>query len=198
MKEYLIPKKEVMFSQEIKKSRFICIISHAPTITSAHSWIKEIRQEYHDANHVCWAFIAGPPNSTQQSMSDDGEPSGTAGKPMLNVLQHSNIGDIAAVVIRYFGGTKLGTGGLVRAYSSSVSEAMKILTSSKKINHECYFIECKYPDEKQVQFLIKNYEGKITTITYQETIHLITKIPETNVAAFLEKLPYNITATKLD
>jgi len=88
--------------------------------------LSELRNEFPDANHHCWAIILGSPDASHgQDQSDDGEPKNTAGKPMLNVLQHSGLGHVMAIVTRYFGGVKLGAGGLVRAYSSAVSEAIK-------------------------------------------------------------------------
>src|SRR5690606_7146777 len=90
-----------------------------------------LRAEYPDATHNCWAFVAGPPGDTASiGMSDAGEPHGTAGRPMLDVLLHSDVGEVVAVVTRYFGGTKLGTGGLVRAYGGAVQHALAELPTT--------------------------------------------------------------------
>lgn len=117
----MVPAGETVFEQEIKKSRFICHLKRVRSADEARSWFRELRKQYSDATHCCTAFKIG----SAMGSSDDGEPSGTAGKPMLSVLAGSEADEIAAAVIRYFGGTLLGTGGLVRAYSSSVSEALK-------------------------------------------------------------------------
>jgi len=106
---YHIPAGAVRVEEEIKRSRFITSLAPAPTVEAARALIAAVSAEFADANHNCWAYVVGPPGSTGQiGMSDDGEPHGTAGRPMLNVLLHSGIGDIVAVVTRYFGGTLLG------------------------------------------------------------------------------------------
>lgn len=191
MNPYFIPAEEHQFSQEIKKSQFICIITHTPTPNHAHKWIKSVREEYSDARHVCWAFIAGAPETTHQSMSDDGEPSGTAGKPMINVLQHSGLGEVATVVIRYFGGIKLGTGGLVRAYSSSVSETLKQLPLVQKTITCTINIQTEYCHESQIRHWVTQSKGEITHISYQQTIRMSCEIPVDKNPDFLQSIrPY--------
>lgn len=107
---------------EIKKSRFLAQSFHARSEKEARAAIEELKKSHRDATHNCWAFVAGKPADTAHiGFSDDGEPSGTAGRPILNVLLHSGIGEIALVVTRWFGGIKLGTGGLVRAYQESAA-----------------------------------------------------------------------------
>ncbi|HNS04285.1 MAG TPA: YigZ family protein, partial [Anaerolineae bacterium] len=114
--------------EEIDRSRFITTVAYTPTVEDARAFIDQMRAEFGDATHNCWAYLVGPPGSTGQiGYSDDGEPHGTAGKPMWTVLHHSNVGDISAVVTRYFGGILLGKGGLVRAYSGGVKLALETL-----------------------------------------------------------------------
>ncbi len=108
---------------EIRKSRFICTIGRATSDDDARAFIADIKKRYWDANHNCSAYIVGDRGDSQRT-SDDGEPSGTAGVPMLNVLQKRELTDTVAVVTRYFGGTKLGAGGLIRAYGQAVSTAV--------------------------------------------------------------------------
>ena len=121
--------------QIIKKSRFITSVAHTKTPEEAKQFIEKIRQEFADATHNCWAFNASAAGSTTQiGASDDGEPHGTAGKPMLTVLVHCEIGELTAVVTRYFGGTLLGTGGLVKAYQSSVRQALETLPTCKRLS----------------------------------------------------------------
>ncbi|KPV96204.1 IMPACT family member YigZ [Pseudoalteromonas sp. P1-9] len=123
--EYQYPATRTLYREEIKKSTFIVHIAHTPTIADAKAFIKSINQEYPDARHNCWAHVAGEPGGSHVlGFSDDGEPNGTAGKPMLNVLMGSGLGEITAVITRYFGGIKLGTGGLVRAYGGSLNNAL--------------------------------------------------------------------------
>ncbi len=132
---YLIPASTHRVEESIKRSRFISTAAHAPDSESAKAFIAEIKAEFPDATHNCWAFGAGPPGDTAKvGMSDDGEPHGTAGKPMLNTMLHSDVGEIAVVVTRYFGGTKLGTGGLVRAYSSMVNAVLETLPTKEKVD----------------------------------------------------------------
>jgi len=123
--EYPIPETTCRVENTINKSRFIATISRARTCEEAGSLIEAIKKRFSDANHNCWAYVAGPPgDSLHAGMSDDGEPRGTAGRPMLNTLLHSDVGEAVIVVTRYFGGVKLGTGGLVRAYTTSAQQAL--------------------------------------------------------------------------
>ncbi|WP_076926034.1 YigZ family protein [Pseudoalteromonas sp. EB27] len=134
MSEYKYPAADVFHQEEIKKSTFIVHIAHTPDLNSAKAFIKSIEEKYSDARHNCWAHVAGNPGGSHvYGFSDDGEPNGTAGKPMLNVLVGSGFGEITAVVTRYFGGIKLGTGGLVRAYGGSLNNALVKLQTVLKV-----------------------------------------------------------------
>ncbi len=118
---YSIPAASLELTEEIKKSRFITLIAHTPTVEVAKGWVNEIKRQHPTARHHCWAFVAGAPQDSQvYGFSDDGEPSGTAGKPILAQLMGSGLGEICAVVVRYYGGIQLGTGGLVKAYGGGV------------------------------------------------------------------------------
>lgn len=109
----------------VKQSRFLCWIAPVAGRDDAAAFVDEIRAQHPGANHNCWCYVAGTPEDYNLwNCSDDGEPRGTAGKPMLNVLTHSGLGEICVVVTRYFGGIKLGAGGLVRAYSQAVQAAL--------------------------------------------------------------------------
>ena len=134
MSEYNYPAAPVFYQEEIKKSTFIVHIAHTPDLASAKAFIREIENKYSDARHNCWAHVAGNPGGSHvYGFSDNGEPNGTAGKPMLNVLIGSGLGEVTAVVTRYFGGIKLGTGGLVRAYGGSLNNALAQLTTTVKV-----------------------------------------------------------------
>lgn len=127
MAEYLVPQSAVVFEEEIKKSRFITYLARTEGLAEAKTFWAKIKQQHPQARHHCWAAVAGKPTDSQQlGFSDDGEPVGTAGKPMLSALQGSGIGEISAVVVRYYGGILLGTGGLVRAYGNGVQQAFKL------------------------------------------------------------------------
>lgn len=111
----------VQYALEIKKSQFLAYLYPVKNRAQAMQKIAALRVQYPDARHICWAFMAG----TESGMNDDGEPSGTAGRPIFSVLQHNHLTNILAVVVRYFGGIKLGAGGLVRAYSQAISRALQ-------------------------------------------------------------------------
>ena len=159
---YPIPAARARAELVIERSRFLCTVSRAESPDEAHAFIKEMQGEYADATHNCWAFVAGPPGSTARiGMSDDGEPHGTAGRPMLTVLMHSGVGEIAAVVTRYYGGTKLGTGGLVRAYSAAVQEALARLERRERVETVDVRLRVAYPAFAAVRNLLPGHEGAV-------------------------------------
>ena len=123
LQKYRTIKEDNQHEVEIKKSRFICFLKRIETEEEAKAFIQQIKKEHWKANHNCSAFVLGDHHEIQRS-SDDGEPSGTAGVPMLEVLKKNDLINVCAVVTRYFGGTKLGAGGLIRAYSGSVDQAI--------------------------------------------------------------------------
>ncbi len=132
---YNVPASRHRAEVVIQRSRFICTLSRVESVEAAQQFVRDMNTEFADATHNCWAYVAGPPGSSQHiGMSDAGEPHGTAGRPMLTVLMHSSVGEIAAVVTRYYGGTKLGTGGLVKAYSSAVKLALETLPLSERVD----------------------------------------------------------------
>ncbi|BDF95959.1 MULTISPECIES: YigZ family protein [Pseudoalteromonas] len=169
MSEYNYPAAPVFYQEEIKKSTFIVHIAHTPDLASAKAFIREIENKYSDARHNCWAHVAGNPGGSHvYGFSDDGEPNGTAGKPMLNVLIGSGLGEVTAVVTRYFGGIKLGTGGLVRAYGGSLNNALTQLTTTVKvpsvelIGYSDYSIQGAIEQLLKTQFQVLNIEKQFT------------------------------------
>ncbi len=133
---YPIPAGRARVEEVILRSRFITTAGPAANVDEAKAFIAEMRAEFADATHNCYAFAAGPPGSTAMAgMSDDGEPGGTAGRPMLAVVLGSGLGDLVVVVTRYYGGTKLGTGGLVRAYSGGVKAVLDVLPVREKVTY---------------------------------------------------------------
>ena len=125
MKEFYTIEKNVETEIVVKKSKFIANIFYISTNKEAEEKIKEIKKKYFDARHNCFAYRVVENDNIIEKSSDDGEPSGTAGGPMLNILQKNNLANILIVVTRYFGGILLGTGGLVRAYSDALLEALE-------------------------------------------------------------------------
>lgn len=145
MDSYLAPAHQQQFELEIKRSRFLTSIGCVGDKPAAKVFIQSVRDRFPDASHHCWAMIAGQPNDIYlQDQSDDGEPKGTAGRPMLNVLQHSQLGNTVVVVTRYFGGIKLGAGGLVRAYTQSVSGAIGQLVTIETYITQKWVIKVPY------------------------------------------------------
>ena len=136
-------KEDFTAEEEIKKSRFICHLKRVYTEEEARSFISEIKKEHHKANHNCSAFTLGDRQEIQRS-SDDGEPSGTAGVPMLEILKKREITNVCAVVTRYFGGTKLGAGGLIRAYAGSVGHALDQVGLVKFVTQEQLILTLDY------------------------------------------------------
>ena len=158
---YPVPAGVQRVEEEIKRSRFITTVGPAPTLEAARAFIAQVSAEFADASHNCWAYVVGPPGSTSQvGMSDAGEPHGTAGRPMLNVLLHSGVGDIVAVVTRYFGGTLLGTGGLVKAYSGGVQLGLQTLPVVEKVAMAEVMVVIDYSAVTPFQRLLPDYRGR--------------------------------------
>lgn len=152
---YPVPRRIHRVREVIRRSRFVTTVAHAPDAEAAHAFVQRIRDEFPDATHHCWAFVAGPPASTRHvGMSDDGEPHGTAGRPMLTALLHSGVGEIVAVCTRWFGGVKLGTGGLTRAYSGGVKLALEELPTEEHVDRVELAVVVGYADVEVLQRLV--------------------------------------------
>ncbi|MGL5587233.1 MAG: YigZ family protein, partial [Aeromonas veronii] len=131
------------------------------------------KRQHPAARHHCWAFVAGAPQDSQvYGFSDDGEPSGTAGKPILAQLMGSGLGEICAVVVRYYGGIQLGTGGLVKAYGGGVSAALKQLPTLLKVPRTPSLIHCDYGDMGTVESLISSHNGELLAADYGQQVTL--------------------------
>ena len=179
---YQIAASEVIDETIVNRSRFICFIAPCHTNEAAKIFIKHIQQLHPQAGHHCYAFVSAHPNNSQcYGFSDDGEPSGTAGRPMLNVLQGSNVGEVCAVVVRYYGGIKLGTGGLQRAYGGSVRQAMLQLETKTKIPMVQKTLACQYTQVNDVEHLLTELDCQILKQEYQENVALVVAIPQENL-----------------
>ena len=175
---YLVPAKTISCFQEIKKSKFITTIGRATSPEAARKFVKDISSKYSDASHNCYAFLTGNPyGSPEIGMGDDGEVSGTAGKPMLNVLQHKEIGEIVAVVTRYFGGVKLGPGGLVRAYTSSLQQALDELELSEYVELKNVIIEFDFQYENAVRQALRKLGIEPGEVSYKDLVIFNIEIP---------------------
>ncbi|MCZ4296019.1 YigZ family protein [Vibrio sinaloensis] len=194
---YLIPEQAVIFEEEIKKSVFITYLAHTPSIEAAKTFVEQIKAKHADARHNCWGFVTGrPEDSMKWGFSDDGEPSGTAGKPILAQLSGSGVGEITAVVTRYSGGIKLGTGGLVKAYGGGVQQALKLLqTIEKKITTEL-LLELDYGFMPIAQSILPQYGAQEVSAEYSESVKMLVEIEVRQVKDFTQTI-INKSAAKV-
>jgi len=191
---YRYPAEEHRVTQEIERSVFVTALAPAPSAEAAKALVERMRAEFPDATHHCSAYLVGPPGSTACiGMSDDGEPHGTAGRPMLNALLHSGIGDIAAVVTRYFGGTLLGKGGLVRAYTGGVVAALATLPTQERVRRARVDIEVEYPRVDALRRMLPAHEAALRDERWEATVGLRVELPAEGVEA-LRRAVLDLTA----
>jgi len=185
---YQVPAEAIRTEINIKKSRFVTTALLAATVTDARERMADLRAQMPRANHHVYAFRIGFGNSITEGMSDDGEPSGTAGPPTLAVVRGSGIGDILLVTARYFGGTKLGTGGLVRAYTASAQMAIAELKTELKVEKKTLGMDMPYSFYNLVQRLIAAHQGTIVDEVFDEEILVIASFVESDAARFAIEL----------
>lgn len=161
-----------------KKSKFIANLFHVKSVEEAENRIKDIKKKYHDARHNCIAYRVAENGQIIEKSSDDGEPSGTAGGPMLNILQKNNLCNLVIVVTRYFGGILLGTGGLVRAYSEVTQQAIEKSTKVIKVIGREMIIELDYSNLEKFKYYCKNNNINIKKIDYMDNIILKIEMEE--------------------
>ncbi|MET3558329.1 putative YigZ family protein [Streptococcus rupicaprae] len=171
--EYKTITQDGSVEEEIKKSRFICYLKRVETEEEARAFIQHIKKEHYKANHNCSAFILGE-NSQIKRSSDDGEPSGTAGVPMLGVLEALELTNVVAVVTRYFGGIKLGAGGLIRAYAGSVSKAVQEIGRVQIKEQQGIRLVLSYPQYQDFTNFLK--QNQLYEIDPQFTTQVTTEI----------------------
>lgn len=189
MDRFNVPKSQQRFELEIKRSRFITTVVPVSSKSDALSTIETIRAEFPDANHHCWAMVAAAPtNVYHQDQSDDGEPKGTAGKPMLNVLLHSNLGNILVVVTRFFGGIKLGAGGLVRAYTQSVSSALQILETRTQFIRFEHSVVLPYSQLSTLEHWLRSTDIEIVEKEFTDCVSLLLAIPKSELESVTDKI----------
>ncbi|HUH12381.1 MAG TPA: YigZ family protein [Longimicrobiales bacterium] len=180
---YPVPARIHRFEETIRASRFLTLLAHAPDADAAHAFIERVRGEHPDATHHCWAFVAGPPGSTAAiGMSDAGEPHGTAGRPMLTALLHGGVGEIVAVCARWYGGTKLGTGGLARAYAGGVKGALASLPTVERVERVPLRVTVGYAHVDAVQRLLDELEAVVTGEAYGADVRYGVDVPAARVA----------------
>lgn len=194
---YPIPRQDTQIELLVVNSRFIATALFADTVISARESLAKIRATMPDASHHVYAYRVGYGNSVIEGMSDDGEPTGTAGPPALAVLRGAEIGDTLVVVTRYFGGTKLGTGGLVRAYSDATRDVLAALPRQLKIPRQQVGLEFAYSYFERIKLVIAEYEGVIDDETFGQDASLIVTFPQANVQAFAQRV-IDMTAGRIE
>lgn len=169
---YPIPAATIRIETRVANSRFVATIGEARTVADARGFIADVSAEFADATHHVYAFRIGYGGSVTEGMSDAGEPPGTAGRPALAVLRGADLGDVALVITRYFGGTKLGTGGLVRAYTEAAQAALAALPRSERVERREGLLAVPYNLYEQVKLLVGQHGGAITAEDFAADVTL--------------------------
>jgi len=174
---YLLPAEEVRRELAVSNSRFIACLAPVPSVEEAKAFVARIRKEFADATHNVPAYLIGGGNSVIEYCSDDGEPSGTAGRPALAVLRGSGLGDIGVVVTRYFGGTLLGKGGLVRAYTEATQLVVQAVSRARRVTVHLVVLALPYPLLERVRLLATRHNGQITDETFAADVTMTLRFP---------------------
>ena len=188
MASYRIPKKTCRVEIRVSNSRFIATISLASSTAEARAFVRAIREEMPDATHHVHAFKVGYGGSVSEGMSDDGEPSGTAGPPALAVLRGADVGDVVLVITRYFGGTKLGTGGLVAAYTQAAQAAFADLETEEKVTRVRLEIAVPYALLEQTRRLLAEHNCAVEGEDFGADVRVRFGIPEEAVVDFTQAI----------
>jgi uncharacterized YigZ family protein len=186
-RRYPVPGDTHRTEEVIERSRFIATVGRAGTVEDARAFIDRVRSKFPDATHNCWAYVVGPPGDTRRiGMSDAGEPSGTAGRPMLDVLLGGGVGDVVAVVTRYYGGVKLGRGGLVRAYGGAVMRALEDLALTERVPSTDVVVEIEYPAVGPLKNALPQFEAAVLEEAYGTGVTLTIRLPDEHLERFRE------------
>ena len=188
MKQFITILKDETTDIVEKKSKFIASIGYVENVETAEAKIREIKKKYYDAKHNCIAYRVIENGRVIEKASDDGEPSGTAGGPMLNILQKNNLCNLVVIVTRYFGGILLGTGGLVRAYSDATQKVIEKSIKVSKVEGLEIKIKLDYPNLEIFKYYCKNNEINITKIDYYEDIILKIEMEKNIKNTFLKDI----------
>lgn len=181
---------------EIRKSRFLGLVLPVDHREAAQRELEQLRAQHRGATHVCWALIAGG----HSGMSDDGEPAGTAGRPMLEVLRHHELEGVLAIVVRYYGGIKLGAGGLVRAYTDAVASALKQAVRIERIAFAEIEIALDYADESHLRYWLQQQNFQLLASRHDDLARLHVRLPATELDRLRQALPRlagNITRSSI-
>jgi uncharacterized YigZ family protein len=188
MSSYFIPLNELRREQTVVNSRFIATLAPAFSSEEARSFIARIKKEFADASHNVPAYIIGGGNTVTEYFSDDGEPSGTAGRPALTVLRGSGLGDVAVVITRYFGGTLLGTGGLVKAYTESTQLVVKAVAYGRRVSVHVVMLAIPYHLLERVRLMVTRQGGAVIGEDYAADITMTLQFPVASFDAFQNEL----------
>jgi uncharacterized YigZ family protein len=181
---YVIPAATHRIEHEVSRSRFIATLGNVATVTTAREFIAAIRAEMPDASHHVYAFKVGYGASVTEGLSDDGEPTGTAGPPVMAVLRGAAIGDAVLVVTRYFGGTKLGTGGLVRAYGDAARAVIALTPTCEKVERQHLGISIPYSLYERLKLIAAAHDATIDDETFEADVTLYLTMPLESVEPF--------------
>ncbi len=188
IKQRLMPLEPVQTEILVVNSRFIADLEFANSVEAARAHLGRVREQHPSATHNVPAFIIGHGNSIISHCSDDGEPSGTAGRPALAVLQGSGLGNVSVVVTRYFGGTKLGTGGLVRAYGDAVREVLKGVMLATLLPTTTLMFVTPYRLYDQALRLMEDHHGQILDTEFFEDVTVTVRFKDEEVESFISQL----------
>jgi len=183
-KRYPIPACEARTEIQVLNSRFIASAAPAPTVDKARVFIARVKREFADATHNVPAYLIGHGASVVAHCHDDGEPSGTAGRPALAVLSGSGLGDAVVVITRYFGGTNLGTGGLVRAYGDAVRGVLEILPRAERVLAHTVLVASPYSYFEQIRLAVAAHGGRIQSEAFGADVSLTAQFAEEDFSAF--------------
>ncbi len=184
MKRYPVPAEEISREIIVINSRFIASLSPAFSVEEARAFIQQVKARYSDASHHVPVYLIGHGESVTAHCSDAGEPSGTAGRPALAVLQGSGLGDVVVVITRYFGGTKLGTGGLVRAYSDAMRSVISEVHRAERVPTHTVMLEIAYPLLERARRLVAAQHGQLLDEDFTENVVLTARFPIESLAGF--------------
>ncbi len=183
--KYLVPASEATAEIKIKGSRFIATVQYTANKEEAEASLLAFRKKYYNATHNCFAYRI---DSQTFRYSDDGEPSGTAGKPIMQVLDGTGILHILCVVTRYYGGTKLGTGGLIRAYSEAAERAVEQLETKTVVRMQRIKLQFAYEQENLVRKTVADFSGRILDSDYSDSIRMEVAVPQSRQETFRTQL----------
>jgi len=181
--QYRTVAREGVHEVEINKSRFLCTLAPAATEREAQEVIQRVRKEHPTANHNCFAYVIGADGDVQKA-GDDGEPGGTAGAPMLQMLLRRETRYVVAVVTRYFGGVKLGAGGLIRAYGGAVGEALDVLGTVTRRRFRLATVTVDHQRAGKLENDLRATGRVVRDVRYAEAVTIEVGLPEADVAAF--------------